>query len=409
MFKIFIPSLIHIIITYLLNLYGIQLFPESIIIVYFITSLFFLNVKKDFFVIFLIGYIIRIMLMYFDIYFNDVFVLPHTGDANSFYEAGKIYFNYGSIFLSDIYGGLYSKFLGFIMLLTGENRLILQHLNIIFDIGSIIILIRCLQFLDIKNKIIKIITLIYTFMPMHMIIASVLMRESIIVYLISLSLINIINYYKNNKTKYLVEAFTFIILGSLFHSAVIFLGIGYLYIILFNKSNINFKKTLNILILLFLLISIVYINRDIIFKKLLIDGEVNISYGNYKGADSIYLPQLKINNIREAIIYSPIRGLYFLISPTPFYWRGIVDVLSFMLDSSIYIIFIMESIRVLKNREIVLNNKVIVLGLLLSIFVFTIIFGLGVNNSGTAIRHRNKILILVLTFIACVYNDRLLS
>ena len=178
---------------------------------------------------------------------------------------------------------------------------------------------------------------------------------------------------------------------------------------MFNKSNINFKKILNILILLFLLISIVYINRDIVFKKLLIDGEVNISYGNYKGADSIYLPQLKINNIREAIIYSPIRGLYFLISPTPFYWRGIVDVLSFMLDSSIYIIFIMESIRVLKNREIVLNNKVIVLGLLLSIFVFTIIFGLGVNNSGTAIRHRNKILILVLTFIACVYNDRLLS
>lgn len=406
MLKIFIPTILQIIMTYVLRIFGIQLMPEVIIIIYLFTVLFFTVGGKEFFKILVLGYLLRLFLMYFDVYFNDIFVLPHTGDAQSFYDAGTIYYNYGSLSLDGIYGGLYSKFLGFIMLLTGQNRLLLQHINIIFDMASILMFKESLNILNVKDKYVKIFVSIYTFMPMHMIIASVLMRESIIVFLISNSLLRIIEYYYYNNTRYLIGAFIFVIIASLFHSAVIFILIGYFYVILHTDNKIDLKKAINIFILLLVLTAIVYLNRDIIFRKIMKNGEINLSYGNYKGAGSLYLSKLSVNNLRDAIIYAPIRAIYFLISPTPLYWRGFIDVLSFIFDSVVYIIYVPISIRVLRDKKNGKANNFLIIGLIISILVFSIVFGLGVNNSGTAIRHRNKILMVILTIIAYFYDNK---
>lgn len=405
MFRIFIPTILQIIITYVLNLFGIKIDFNWIIINYTFTILLFLTIDKKYFWVLFTGYLLRIILMYFNIYFNDIFELPHTGDAKSFYEAGLIYYNNNSINLSNIYGGLYSKFLGMIMLLTNPNRLLLQHINIIFDMSTIIILLRSLNFLNIDNKIIKISILLYTFMPMHIIISSVLMRESIIIFFLSLSLLSIVKYYRYLSLYDLILSFIFLIVGSLFHSAVIFISIGYIYIFTSNMRKITPKEFLFTFIIFILLIFVVYLNRDLVLKKILKNGEINISYGNYKGAESIYLPNLKVNNFKDVLVYGPIRSLYFLISPVPQDWRGLEDIASFALDSMIYILLLYNMILVF-FKNILNQKKVLIIGLIISILIFIYIFGIGVNNSGTAIRHRNKILIIIITFLACVYDNR---
>lgn len=405
MFIIFIPTILHIIITYVLGLFGVRLYSELIFFVYLGTSIVFLRNKKNIFILLLCGYILRILIMYFDIYFNDLFVLPHTGDSESFLNAGYIYYNSGSVFLTNIYGGLYSKFLGILMMLTGDNRLILQHINIIFDICSILILMRCFDILKISNKYRKIFIPIYIFMPMHMIVTSVLMRESIIIFFISLSLFNITCYYKYNKIKFLLKSIIYILAGSLFHSAVIFLIVGYFYMVLFYNNKLTVKNMLYTFIVIVVLITIIYLYRDILLRKILKDGEINITYGNYKGAGSLYLPKLRVNSIKDSLLYAPIRGLYFLISPTPLYWRGISDILSFLFDSVIYLVFVKESIKLIKYRNYIVKNKGIILSLLISIILFTLVFGLGVNNSGTAIRHRTKILTMIIVYLACIHDN----
>lgn len=406
MFIIFIPTIIHIIITYILGLFGIQLYRELILIVYLTTIMMFLKNKKYIFLFLLCGYIFRIILMYFDIYFNDLFVLPHTGDAESFFNAGYVYYNNGNIFLSNIYGGLYSKFLGFIMMLTGDNRLILQHINIIFDMSSILILMKCLDILEINYRYKNIFILIFILMPMHMIVTSVLMRESIIIFFISLSLLNITRYYKFNKIKFLIKSIIYILAGSLFHSAVIFLLLGYFYMAFYYNNKLTVKNMLYTFIIIIILTAVIYLYRDILLRKILKNGEINITYGNYGGAGSLYLPRLRVNSIKDSLLYAPIRGLYFLISPTPLYWRGVLDILSFLFDSLLYLIFIKESIKLIKYRSRIVKNKGIIFSLLISIIVFTLVFGLGVNNSGTAIRHRTKILIMILVYLACIYDNR---
>ena len=80
--------------------------------------------------------------------------------------------------------------------------------------------------------------------------------------------------------------------------------------------------------------------------------------------------------------------IYFWISPTPRFWNSSVDIIGFLFDSvPMFFIFI----QIFKNirREKRYSKSLAGLYILLA---YTIIYAWGTANAGTAMRHRDQFL-----------------
>ena len=84
-------------------------------------------------------------------------------------------------------------------------------------------------------------------------------------------------------------------------------------------------------------------------------------------------------------------------------WRGFLDAFTFITDSMLYLITI---IYYLKNKNKLGDKRSLAITLLWMIIGSSLIFGIGVSNAGTAIRHRQKLIPLFLIVLAITKNKR---
>lgn len=93
-----------------------------------------------------ISYILRCILMFFDYYGRDIFVLPHSGaDTENFYNTGLLYMNSDKIWSENLFGGVYSKLIGITLKSIGDCKLFIQYINIVLAIFTIFIFIKFLK------------------------------------------------------------------------------------------------------------------------------------------------------------------------------------------------------------------------------------------------------------------------
>lgn len=352
----------------------------------------------------ILSYMLRIIIMFFDIYCKNIFSLPNSGvDTENFYNAGIAYMNVKSIFNYNFFGGLYSKIIGSILFLIGDCRIYIQYLNIILSIFTIMILTNILDILNIKDKVKKIVIIIFCYFPNYILISSLLLRESLIIFFLSLGIMSYVKYVNSGHYMNLLYCSIFLIISSLFHSGMIII----LICIIIGELLIN--RNLNLTAKIFVIATVIvmtYALKDIIFvkfitqKELVANGDDIITVGG-----STYTPRIHINNIKDIIKYGWIKSIYFLASPTISYWRGVYDIISFSLDSMIYIIIIFKIIFCKKKipHNIEAIYKQLLIGLVITIFVF----GLGTTTAGTAIRHRNKLLIIFLVLYGIIENYKI--
>ncbi|MEG0339736.1 MAG: hypothetical protein RR573_07440, partial [Oscillospiraceae bacterium] len=121
--------------------------------------------------------------------------------------------------------------------------------------------------------------------------------------------------------------------------------------------------------------------------KEVIMNQFNISYGG-----SVYLKWLRAQTPLQAILFSPIKMFYLMLSPLPSGWRGLKDIVSFCADSLAYAYLLFNIIKNRKKSDYTSFITAMLIGVLLVIFVF----GIGTWTAGTAIRHRNKIFAVIL-------------
>jgi hypothetical protein len=125
--------------------------------------------------------------------------------------------------------------------------------------------------------------------------------------------------------------------------------------------------------------------------------------GLYRVASSgrgstVYLTNLRINNFWQLLAYAPLKMLYFLVVPLPHQWRGLNDVIAFVMDGCIYGYFLLY---ILRNRRNIAKTPV-ALGLVVALLASVFVFGVGVSNAGTALRHRHKIVTVFFVLFALV-------
>src|SRR5699024_3102272 len=179
-----------------------------------------------------------------------------------------------------------------------------------------------------------------------------------------------------SNNKYIFVSAILLIGSSLFHSAMIFIGIVYIFFYVFYKPLI--KKwsfsPIKILLIIMLIPIIIGISHNAIFSKIPDLSVDSLEDTVLRKSDSSrgrtgYLQEVSPNSIVEAVFQTPVRVIYFLFTPFPWQVKSFSDVYGFLLDTvPVYLLFIFL--------------------LLLSI---AIPFSWGVANYGTAIRHRQKI------------------
>lgn len=341
--------------------------------------------------------------MLWDIYGRHIFAFPGSGaDSEGFYRASVLVSKNMKLIKGSIYGGNYTKILGSIFYITGENRILGQYINVILGVFIIILIYKSLRMLNIKKKNINTSILIISLFPNALIFSGILLRENFITFFVALSIYYFIKWHKKGEFKSQLLSIVSILIASSFHSGVIGILVGYMFTYIFYNRKINsFKISVKttILLLVFTFLGIAILNQSDVFLgkfKNIDELEDIISTANSRTGGSVYLTSLKLNNWWQVLIYSPIYMFYFLTSPLPWNWRGLNDIVTFFIDSSLYFIFVFMLIKNLRYRNKSLYHKNVILGLAMSDLLTIFIFGIGVQNAGTAMRHRHKILPLLL-------------
>jgi hypothetical protein len=366
------------------------------------------NVKISF----LVAYFARIAFMFWDIYARNIFILPNSGggDAAGFFNSALQISGDISLLGENIYGGVYAKIMGFIFYLVGPSHIMGQYINVLYGLSVVIIIYRILKLINIDSKVIKLSILIVGFFPNSLIMSSIFLRESIITFLITLSLYYFIKWFKFARKPYILTSIILLGFASMFHSGVVGIFMGYSFAILFyNKSSNTYKfstRTVITFIIIIIVGSILYTQYNgMFFQKFSNIDNIEDIYtkANNRAGGSAYLNSLKINNPIQLIIYGPIKSFFFLTSPLPLNWRGFIDVFTFITDSSFYFGTIYYF---LKNRNKVGKRKNLVVSLIIMIASVSLIFGIGVSNAGTAVRHRQKLLPLFIVLLAVIMDGK---
>lgn len=296
-------------------------------------------------------------------------------------------------------------------LIRVRSAMTIEVINIFFNLLTNLNIYSILKNLKIKKKLLIFLILISALSPISLIYRTGVLRESIIIMFISYSLKYFIDFMTSKKGNIeALKSFFMVGLGAIFHSGAIFITTGYLIALLSGKKN---QKIFQYLVLGLGIIGFILFKDTLLEKVGGGDIDTIIAANNYtslKMAGSGYLQSVTTTSLGQIIAYLPLFMFYFLYSPTPDMFRGVLDIVSFSLNSSIYLYFTFYGFylyRKIKNR-LTLTEKKIIKYLFISA-VFTIaVFSVGTRNAGTAIRHRDKIVPLLLIVFAIIKNRYLL-
>ena len=351
---------------------------------------------------FMLSCIGRIMFMLWDIYAQDIFVLPNAeGDAQAYASIATSFAYGGRRGLVDF--GYFPYYMSLFYRVFGVQRINAQFINIYLSMCSLVMVYRILTMLNIrssaKNKTIELLCIL----PNYMLISSVFLQESYVTFMIVSAVYFFTKWWTTNKAVYFPIAMVFSVLGSLIHMGGLVPIVGFVAMFFFVRNSerkLDIKPSQVVLTAGAVVLGLALLTTfggDILGKtggKL--DAESLTSYGALSDSSgsqyTIGIPGLPPT--LDLILNSPIRVIYFVFAPLPWQWRGIGDIIAFFGSTIFYIYAVYVAIKTIKNApkgSIKSGSQwsyfIVIIAILL---IATLMFGWGVSSSGSALRHREK-------------------
>lgn len=356
-------------------------------------------------IILIISYFVSIFLLFFDRFSSPL----EIGDAEGFHISAL---SKASGERAYKYGGLYTDIVGIIYRLFKDSRLMGQYFNVLIFVSTLAVVLDILSICDIDENKKNISLALIAFNPHLLMMIAILRRESIIVFLVAVSFKHFLLWESKQNTIELIKATLLCIFAAAFHSGVISLAFSYAFIyIMYNKDKKQFQfstKSSIKAIACFLVFIVIYIYfNDLILDKFnhYTDFSDLNSKLDRKVGGSGYIVGFQINNrFLDFIVNTPIRCFYFLLSPMPWDWRNIGDVIAFVMSSVYYSFGYVIAFKSIKSKT-VSSNRTIIIACLIIMLMFCIVFSWGTRNAGTAMRHRNKFVIPYIIMIALARNN----
>ena len=334
----------------------------------------------------------RLFLLFFDLYGQWIMVLPNSGaDADVFYGWAENYMREGGWTRT-----VFPKVMGFIMRYIGQSRLYMQFLVMLCSILSICVFAGLLYDMDIAYNVKYRAVAIISILPNFAILSSLFLRESIVTMLVSLSIASFVLWFRGHAFYWMLFAIGLDLLAAIFHSGTAGLVLGYSVILLlydrhWRRYHANIINIIPV-VLIGLFVTYLYLNyADTFFGKMLsIDTLADVANTSGAGSSNYAAYVGNSNSLTSMIIYTIPRIAYFLFSPFPWQWRNMKDVIAFLFSSLFYMWAVKDAITNLRRNK----NQQLIIALLIILFCVVFVFAWGVSNTGTATRHREKMVII---------------
>tara|TARA_B110000305_G_scaffold68807_1_gene77215 strand:- start:651 stop:1874 length:1224 start_codon:yes stop_codon:yes gene_type:complete len=360
--------------------------------------------------ILLIALAVRLIFLFVN---NHIFYLPDGDmDAKNFEQLAWKHSQDGFYDNFNNYSGPGAYFYSFMLAipysLFGRSILLVQSLSILVGIGSVFLGWLVAKKLWDNSTAIKVAWSIALF-PSIVSYSVLTMREVYISFFLLLAMYGIINWVRSNNYKSIFLIFIGFMGATFFHGASI---IG-LFVFLFIVALDSFKKTfkslltlrINLQILIFIIfsstilglyftnkISLPYIQTfSISSNPSFLKETINLKV---KG-DAAYPEWTKIDSNIELFYKIPIRSVYFLFSPFPWDVKKKYHVIG-VLDSFLYMILVY---LIFRNRKAIWKDPALRI-ILIILLAYIIVYGVGVGNFGSGIRHRSKFAIELILLAA---------
>ena len=347
---------------------------------------------KTLFMILVGGLMLRMAALYYD---RTVAWLPfNTTDAQRFHELSVETANALPDVLLEHFTGFYSQVLGVIYYIFGPYQFWGHFLNISFVMlaATKLLDIADLMKLTLTNK--KIMSFIWMFAPIPFLMSYALLREGSMYYFVVLSIYYFLKWTKDYRLFNIVMAVLSVYIGSKYHEGLIAVAVPYLYAFIFYDRQKN-KIKMNGL-------NIACLTTAFILFLAFIGSEAGQEYiektNAETGGGSAYLTNLKVETPIEFLFAGPIKAVFLVYSPMPWLVRNPMDIITLLLDSSLWIY---TTYLFVKNYKTIDSRyKLLMLCIILGGFVY----GMGTLNTGTAIRHRNKLMAFTLVLMMAIKN-----
>lgn len=348
------------------------------------------------------GYLLRVFLIFFDIYGKNIMELPNSGaDSETYYLCGVEYANTGHASR----GGSYAESVGIVFKLVGTNRIFAQFMVCMCSLVILWLFAKTVELLLVNEDKAKMLMWVFCLLPNFAIMSSIFVREIPIAMFTAISVYLFLYWMRKNNIAALVLSFVSVMCGSYWHAGVSALCIGYIVVIfLYNarlKKFIFSASGLTFAILFAIAFLFLFVNYgDTFFQKFMnVEKTEDISNDRDAGGSSYAKYVGSSKNPFGMVIFTIPRIVYFLFSPFPWQWRDLRDIFSFIFSGMYYAVSIYFAIKTV--REKYGEQRCIAIALLIIGFMGAFVFGWGVANTGTACRHRDK---MVLLFGAMMIN-----
>lgn len=361
-----------------------------------------LGYRKDVSFILIPALLVRMGTMLWDLYARAIYTLPNAAaDADNFY-ARAVEFSREPSAHPDM--GLYPRLVGSLFRQVGESKLLGQYLNVLLGVSIVVLIWQMLELLNIDQKNTHRALLIAAFFPNSIIMSAVFLRETPTTFFVALGMYACARWIAYGRYSSMAWSVMAILAAAAFHSAMLGLLPGLALIFLsWDRSVRRFRVSgRSVVTALLLAVGLATAFSTLGDSLLLKFGNVEefedvLAQANRRAGGSAYLLGLEITSPSEFILFTPIKGFFFLTAPLPFDWRGPIDAITFLTDSALFLAVIMVLMR---RRKFAGRYRALLIGLAVALIGAVLIFAVGVGNAGTAVRHRQKLVPVAMAILA---------
>ena len=353
------------------------------------------------------AFLVRIILASVNYSMNNILSnsLFRVGDDIVFANAAREFY-FGN-FSFNVNSRQFPVMISLLYRIFGPDELIMVYVLVLLSAVGCLAFRYMLDELDLPVMPKYISLAVVCFAPFNIVFSILLLREPIYFCFLSLSFLSFLKYCRNEKVKFLLLAMVICLPAVFMHWG--YAGMLFVYVVYFfaEYKGIPERKTqlriikLVIMIILMSMIGIVMMNSGRLryFREAgnFSDGLI-LTFQKYTGlgGESGYLQDMQVTSIWQVLVYTPIRILYFYLSPLPMDWRGWKDVCSFLFDAVWPLMACLSFFSVGWNR----GKQLFPVRIAFWILALTgALYCWATVTAGAAIRHRNCLVPLCLFMV----------
>lgn len=299
---------------------------------------------------------------------------------------------------------IYTKIIGVIYFISGRVPLLVQFVNVVLGVFIVYYVYKTIIEFGATKRSAQIGSVITALFPTLCLYSAMTLRETFISFFTIVSVFYFFKWLNSGTVSKLILTAAFLLLSSALFGAMIVIGVVYAIFFIFYEVKtkrwrlISKQSVLGIFIISLVIMIIIF--NPFLMDKLPSDLRLIFSpgYMSYKvtvvaEGGAAYLVGFTPSSILDILLQSPVRMVYFLLAPFPWMISSPGQILG-LIDALLYLVLVFYSIRGLKYLKKYNNPAFWAIILMLLIIIGT--FAWGVSNFGTAIRHRQKIVPLII-------------